>query len=156
MLLALYNLAGIGYEANAHGCRDFAEGLALIAQRRAQHTLPHMVVVALGADASISHREIGRALGMLCCTRLLVLVTPRELGGGSGSDATTIRQERAKHPRRIRVLDWVHYSAGHREWFQPDGLHLTTAGARAYTRLLARALRDAYPPPRKARRPRPK
>ena len=153
MLLALYNLAGIGYEANAQGCRQFEQGLTLIAQRRAARTLPHMVVIALGADASISHSDIGRALGLLCCTHLLVLVTPRELGGGSGSDAATVREEGAKHRGRILVLDWVRYSAGHGDWFQPDGLHLTTAGARAFTHLLARALPYAYPRRRKASRP---
>ena len=39
-----------------------------------------------------------------CCTRLLVLVTPRELGGGSGSDAATVRDEARRHRGRIRLL----------------------------------------------------
>jgi hypothetical protein len=148
MLLALYNLAGVGYEANAHGCRQFPEALALLDQRKAQNTLPHMVLIALGADGSVTPDDIGQALGLVCCTRLLVLVTSRELGGGSGSDAATVRDEGRKHFKRILVLDWVNYSARHPEWFQPDGLHLTTAGAVAFTRLLAQAIPDAYPPRR--------
>jgi lysophospholipase L1-like esterase len=147
MLLALYNLAAIGYEANAHGCRGFTEALALIRQRKAAGTLPHMVVIALGADGSITHDDIGEALGQLCCMRLLVLVTPRELGGGSGADAAVVRDEVHRHRGRTLLLDWVSDSAGHGAWFQPDGLHLTTAGAIAFTDLLRRALPDAYPPP---------
>jgi hypothetical protein len=112
-----------------------------------------MVVIALGADGSISGREIGETLGLLCCTRLLVLVTPRELGGGSGADAATVRAEVRHHPGRTRLLDWVQFSAGHGDWFQPDGLHLTTAGASAFTSFLAQALRWAYPPPRRRRPP---
>jgi hypothetical protein len=150
MLLALFDLARVGYEANAHGCRQFPEALALLRQRKAHGTLPHMVVIALGADGSISHEQIGETLGLLCCTRLLVLVTPRELGGGSGSDAATVREEARRHRGRIRLLDWVKFSAG-RAWFQPDGLHLTTAGAAAFTRLLAMALPYANPP----RKPKP-
>jgi hypothetical protein len=145
MLLALYNLAGVGYEANAHGCRQFDEALAMLRDRRAQNTLPHMVVIALGADGSVTGADVGQALGLLCCTRLLVLVTPRELGGGWGSDAVTVREEGRLHPNRVLVLDWVRYSAGHGEWFQPDGLHLTTDGANAFTRLLSQALPYAYP-----------
>ena len=30
-------------------------------------------------------------------------------------------------PRRVKVLDWVAYSAGHRDWFWGDGLHLAAA-----------------------------
>lgn len=153
MLLALYELAAIGYDANAHGCRQVPEALSLIEARKADGTLPHMVVVALGADGSVTHAEVGQMLGVLCCTRLLVLVTPRELGGGSGSDAVTVREEVGRHSGRAKLLDWVAYSSGHPEWFQPDGLHLTTDGANAFTRLLARALPWAYPkPPHKKRR----
>jgi lysophospholipase L1-like esterase len=145
MLLALDELAATGYEANAHGCREFGEALRLLRARRRAGTLPHMVVIALGADGSVTDKDIGQALGLLCCTRLLVLVTPRELGGGSGSDAKTVRAEVRRHRGRTMLLDWVRYSAGHGGWFQPDGLHLTPSGARAFTRLLKLALPYAYP-----------
>ncbi len=146
MLLALDQLAARGYDVNAHGCRQFPEALALVGSLRRAGRLPHMMVIALGADGSIGHRQIGRALGLLCCTRLLVLVTPRELGGGSGTDAAAVREEVARHPGRTRLLDWVAYSRGHGDWFQPDGLHLTSTGASAFTGFLARALPWAYPP----------
>ncbi|MGH2913948.1 MAG: hypothetical protein ACRDMX_03065 [Solirubrobacteraceae bacterium] len=148
MLLSLYDLAGIGFEANAHGCRQFPEALALLRARRAAGTLPHMVVIALGADGSVTHDDIGEALGLLCCTHLLVLVAPRELGGGSGIDAVTVREEVRRHHNRAMLLDWVTHSAGHSAWFQPDGLHLTTTGATAFTDFLARALPYAYPKPK--------
>jgi hypothetical protein len=148
MLLALQNLTSAGYEVNAHGCREWGEAMALLRAGKAAGTLPHMVVIALGADGSITRADVGQALGLLCCTRLLVLVTPRELGGGSGSDAVTVRQEVFKHHNRAKVLDWVRYSAGRGGWFQPDGLHLTYSGAAAFTRLLKQALPWAYPTPK--------
>ena len=49
-----------------------------------------------------------------------------------------------RSPRRVKVLDWPRYSAGHREWFQPDGLHLTFSGARAYTRLMRKLIPLAH------------
>jgi hypothetical protein len=157
MLLALYDLARRGFDANAHGCRQFPEALRLLDSLKRTGRLPHMVVIALGADGGISHAEIGQALGLLCCRRLLVLVTPRELGGGSGADAVTVRQEERKHRGRARLLDWVKYSRGRGYWFQPDGLHLTTSGALAFTRLLAQSLPWAYVkhrrPPRRRTHP---
>jgi hypothetical protein len=149
MLLALEDLAAHGFDVNAHGCRQWPEAQTLLEGLKRAGRLPHMVVIALGADGSISGREIGETLGLLCCTRLLVLVTPRELGGGSGADAATVRAEVRSHPGRTRLLDWVRFSAGHGDWFQPDGLHLTTAGATAFTGFLAQALRWAYPPHRR-------
>lgn len=154
MLLSLPGLAARGYLANAHGCRQFYQALEMLSQLKAQGTLPHMVVIALGANGYVTHTDVGLALGLLCCTRELVLVTPRQLGGSSGENAIVEREEARKHPGRLRLLDWVNYSAGHPDWFQPDGLHLTLPGVAAFTRLLATALPYAYPHPKKHKRKR--
>jgi hypothetical protein len=147
MLLALPQLAAAGFDVNAHGCRQFSEALTLLAGLAHAHLLPHLVVIALGADGSITSADIAETLRILGRDRELVLVTPRELGGGSGSDAATVRASARERPRQIHVLDWVHESEGHPAWFQPDGLHLTFAGADAFTRSLRQALRYAPPTP---------
>jgi hypothetical protein len=140
MLLALPALARIGYKANARGCRQFAEGLRLLRDTRRSHQLPHLVVLALGADASINAGQIQQAKKILGPKRKLGLVTPRETGGGESNDARVIRNAGQRDPRRVKVLDWVHYSAGHGNWFQPDGLHLTFSGAKAFARLLKKLI----------------
>ena len=145
MLLAMDNLSRAGFNVNAHGCRGWEEGLALVRHRAAEKKLPHLVVMALGADFTISWRDIRRALHVLGPDRVLGLVTPRELGGGSGSDAVHCREAAAHYKRRVLLLDWVKYSRGRGGWFQPDGLHLTYAGARAFARLFKRALPYAQP-----------
>ena len=48
MLLALGDLADEGYRANARGCRQYPEGLALIRDLRSHDKLPRLVVIALG------------------------------------------------------------------------------------------------------------
>jgi hypothetical protein len=145
MLLGLEDLARRGYYANARGCRGFEEGLSLLRKRRRRGRLPHLVVLALGADFGISRREVRRALHILGPRRRLGLVTPRESGGGSGRDAVVVREAGRRYPRRVKVLDWVRLSAGHGSWFQADGLHLTYRGAHHFARLLARAIPWAYP-----------
>jgi hypothetical protein len=140
MLLALPALARVGYKVNARGCRQFAEGLRLLRDSRRRHELPHLVVLALGADASVTAGEIQQAKKILGPKRKLGLVTPRELGGGQSNDANVIRNAGQRDPERVKVLDWVHYSAGHSSWFQPDGLHLTFSGAKAFARLLKKLI----------------
>ncbi|MDQ6804249.1 MAG: hypothetical protein M3065_04645 [Actinomycetota bacterium] len=152
MLLSLPGLAAKGYAVNAQGCRQFFQAVALLGQLKAQGRLPHMVAIALGANGAVTHQDVGGALGLMCCTRKLVLVTPRQLGGASGQNAVIEHIEARKHPGRLLVLDWVRASAGHSNWFQPDGLHLTLPGVAAFTRLLATALPSAYPPHKRRRR----
>jgi hypothetical protein len=146
MLLALPALARVGYKANARGCRQFAEGLRILRDARRAHQLPHLVVLALGADATVTGRQIDQAKKILGPKRKLGLVTPRELGGGESNDAQVIRNAGQRDPQRIKVLDWVHYSAGHSSWFQPDGLHLTFSGAKAFARLLKKLIPIAKTP----------
>ena len=147
MLLALPQLTASGFDVNAHGCRQFPEALALMSGLARANRLPHLVVIALGADGSVTPGDIAETLQILGRGRQLVLVTPRELGGGSGSDAETVRASLHTRPLQIHVLDWVRESQGHPGWFQPDGLHLTFAGADAFARSLRRALAYAAPTP---------
>ncbi len=140
MLLAVHNLAHAGYRVDARGCRQFTEGIGVVGAAKRQHRLPHMTAIALGADASISRSQIEHTLHLLGPRRVLCLVTPRELGGGSGPDAEHVRDAGRRHPHRVRVLDWVNFSQGHPGWFQPDGLHLTFPGAHAFTKLFRKCL----------------
>jgi lysophospholipase L1-like esterase len=40
-----------------------------------------------------------------------------------------------RHPQ-VTVIDWNTYARGHSDWFQPDGLHPTGAGAEALARFM--------------------
>lgn len=152
MLLAVHNLARAGYRVNAHGCRQFPEGIGLVGQAKRRHMLPHMTAIALGADASVKRSQIEHTLHLIGGRRVLCLVTPIELGGGSGNDARVVRDAGRRHPHRVRVLDWLNFSHGHGDWFQPDGVHLTTTGAHGFTKLFRKCLPLAragkFPAPR--------
>lgn len=146
MLLALPNLADEGYRANAHGCRQWAEGLDVIRDFKREDHLPKLVVIALGSNGVVTKGDVHEALDLVGKKRTLGLVTPRESGGGSSNDADVIREEAAAHANRIVLLDWVQYSSGHTSWFQPDGLHLTFEGATAFAKLLKKPLKDLPKP----------
>ncbi len=69
---------------------------------------------------------------------MLAFVTPKR--SWRALDAGPIWKAARIHPDRVKVIDWVSYSAGHAEWFVGDGTHLTRQGVAAYTRLLATVL----------------
>jgi hypothetical protein len=147
MLGAADRLAHTGFEVDARGCRQMGAGLDLLAERRRAGTLPRIVIVALGTNWVLTRADVRRALAILGPRRLLVLVTPRELGGGSSSDAQVVRDAGRRHPRRVAVADWVRVSAGHSGWFAGDGIHLGQGGIDGMVRMLRPYLRAKPPEP---------
>jgi hypothetical protein len=146
MLLALEDLAKVGYRANARGCRQYPEGIDLIRRQKNKGHLPRLVVIALGSNGVITKADLKTALDLVGKKRFLGLATPREAGGGAGHDAEVVREFARDHKNRVYPLDWVEYSAGHTAWFQPDGLHLTFAGAEAMAKLFKKAIKKLLPP----------
>jgi hypothetical protein len=144
MLGAVDELAAIGFDVDARGCRQMGEAIDVMTGYGRR--LPSVVLVFVGANWTISTAEVRAALRVAGPDRMLGLVTPRETGGVAGSDAAVVRAAGRRWPDRVRVLDWVAYTAGHGEWFAPDGLHLGPGGADAMARLFRQALAWLSPP----------
>jgi hypothetical protein len=140
LILSLPTLRHEGISADAQGCRQYAQGLDMLAGLRRQGRLTRVVIVALGANGPVTEANVDRALTILGKTRVLVMVTHWKPGHRAGNDTALIRREARRHPGRVVVLDWIVASTRSPGWFQPDGLHLTFPGAAAFGRFLARAI----------------
>ena len=143
MILAIKGLAKHGYHANAHGCRQWYQGVDIIKQKRRANHLPHLLTMALGSNGEVTQADINSALRALPKNKVLAMVTPRSYHGSAGKGAKHMRHAAQRHPHRILLLDWVKYSSRHKGaggWFGPDGLHLTYTGAAAYARFLSKAI----------------
>ena len=108
MLLSVPGLAAAGYDVNAQGCRQFYEGVTLMAQLKSSRLLPRMVVLALGANGPIRGSDVSAALKLLGPDGLLVLVTSKNVQANVALDFLAARED----PRHVLVLDWAKYSAG--------------------------------------------
>jgi hypothetical protein len=145
-ILAAPLLGRLGLEADARGCRQFGQGVQMLAARRRARTLPHVVVLALGANGAIGDGQVAAVLRIIGRHRVLALVTAKR---SATSDATMHRAAK-RHPDRVLLVDWVRHSAGHGAWFAGDGLHVGQEGARAYARLIRRSVAPyAFPPVRR-------
>jgi hypothetical protein len=130
-----------GFAVDALACRTFAQGLAVMRERR----LPDLVVMALGSNAAVTGAELEQALDMVGPFARLMLVLPKEIGGAPDRDGRIMRAFEQAHPDQVTTLDWPAYSAGHDDWFAPDGLHLTTDGARGFAQMIGEAVEFAPP-----------
>src|SRR5262249_6603854 len=137
LLGAAAAVAARGYEVDVRGCRQMSEGLDLLRARARAGTLPRFVVIVLGTNGAITRGDVGAALRIVGRKRLLGLVTPRESGGGSGSDAATLRAIAHERPRRTLLLDWVAFAGRRGGLTYGDGIHLAAAGQQAMAELLA-------------------
>ena len=102
-------------------------------------TLQPDVVIHTGNNGIISPDQLRTTLAALRDRTRVVLVTdrvPRDWQDPNNATITGV----AKGFRNVVVLDWHTLSAGRNDWLYSDGLHLTPAGARAYARLVRRAL----------------
>ena len=130
-----------GFAVEALACRTFAQGLRVMSERR----LPDLVVMALGSNAAVSGAELDKALEMVGPFARLMLVLPKRIGGARDPDGRIMRAFEQAHPDQVTTLDWPAYSAGHGDWFAPDGLHLTTDGARGFAQMIGEAVEFAPP-----------
>jgi hypothetical protein len=150
MIFAAPVLGRLGTEADARGCRSFADGVGILAARKRAGRLPHVAVLALGANGGVDRAGIARALRVMGPRRVLALVTPRNTAGAQRA----MRSAAARHPERVLLIDWVAHSAGRDGWFGEDGLHVTPAAAEVYARLIRRRIGPvAFPPVRSLRMP---
>src|SRR5581483_5107549 len=92
LLGAVPQVAHLGYEVNTRGCRMWDEGAHIVFQRKRSGTLPHLVGMFLGADWTVSVAQIRKVMAIMGPKRVLVLVTPRELGGRGCADAAHERE----------------------------------------------------------------
>ena len=113
MIFAAPYLSRRGFEADAKGCRQFGEGVGMLAVRKRRHSLPRVAILALGANGPIGRGTMARALHVMGRHRVLALVTARR---SPISDREMHRAARL-HPDRVLLIDWVAYSAGHGSWF---------------------------------------
>lgn len=81
--------------------------------------------------------EVLRALAAAHVERVFWVTLKASRGAYAASNA--LIEAAARRHRDVSVVDWNACSAGHADWFAPDGLHLSAAGAEG----LASCMHDA-------------
>jgi hypothetical protein len=125
--------------------RQFGSVAARIIARQKAGRLAPVVVIHTGTNGVIPANELADLLGELTDNTRVVLVNthvPRSWGEES-NDA--LAAAAAKYPNVV-LADWAAVAQGRREYFAPDGVHLTQPGGRAYAAVIAQALGGCQDP----------
>lgn len=108
------------------------------AQARAGRLAPD-VLIHVGDNGIIDPSQLHNTLALLRDRQRVVLMTVRVPRDWEGPNNDIIRSAAGQFAN-VKVVDWRALSAGHLDdWIYSDGLHLTAAGAIAYTRIVLHA-----------------
>lgn len=139
MLGAKSELKRRGFVINATVSRQAYSAPAMVRKRGA--TLPQTLVVHLGTNGTFPLETCRRLVQNAGPSRRVFLLTVSVPRSWERSNNATIRRCAASFPAsRVAVVDWKGLASRHPEWFYSDGVHLKSAGARGYARLIDRAV----------------
>lgn len=126
-------------DVDAQVGRQLSAGTALLAERKRRDLLADTVIVHLGNNSPINARQLSELLEVLKDTPQVVLVNlkvPRPYESANNALLT----EAGIHYPNVTLIDWHGPSLTEKKVFARDGMHLTGAGVRLYTRLISQTL----------------
>lgn len=132
-------LAARGVHVYAAVSRQWYAGLDVVHALAASHQLLPTLIFALGTNGTVTAQEIDQLVATARGVRRIVLVTVRVPRVWESSDNAVIQAGPRRYPGLISLADWYTASAGQTGWFAGDGVHLTPAGAQAFTTVLLSA-----------------
>jgi peptidoglycan/LPS O-acetylase OafA/YrhL len=142
-----------GIVVDAQIGQQLTQVAADVGQLKAQGDVGTRLILELGTNGYYSPTQLVALLHALGPMRRIVLVNTRETRPWEQGVNQTIAQVARSYPNTTMV-DWYTVSANQPQYFEPDGVHLTPTGARAYASLLARAVQPPTPVPARTTAPR--
>ncbi|GMA51201.1 acyltransferase [Alicyclobacillus contaminans] len=120
--------------------RQLYQAPPVLAQWRADGKLGNIVVIELGTNGPFSQQQMTSLLAEAGDANVILVNTrvPRPWQDVVNQALASVARKRP----HTELVDWYRASAGHAEYFAPDGVHLTLAGARVYANLVATAIHN--------------
>ena len=98
------------------------------------------MLIHVGDNGIISPAQLDYTLHALKAAKRVVLMTVRVPREWQDPNNNTIRSVGHRYDN-VDIVDWHALASAHPAWVYSDGIHLTSAGAVAYTRIVMTALR---------------
>jgi len=141
MLGAKGQLRRRGYAVNAAVSRQSYSAPAMV--RKRSGSLPRNVVVHLGTNGTFPLETCKRIVANAGPQRRVFLLTVAVRRSWERPNNVVIRRCAQAFPAgRVTVVDWKALAKRHPSWFYSDGIHLKSAGAVGYARLINRVVTE--------------
>ncbi len=117
----------------------------ILQQRSAAGQLEDVVVVHIGNNGPFSAEKFDEMMRVLAGVRKVLVVNmtvPPDVNNPIAVPNNAMLAEGVRRYPNTVLVDWHAASAGHPEFVERDGIHLTLQGAQAYAELIATHLAD--------------
>jgi lysophospholipase L1-like esterase len=125
---------------NARVGRQAPELLEVIKNDKA-NMVGSTIILNLGNNNKLSEDQVAAIFAEIAEQPRIIVVNTAVPRGWRDENNTLIAKYAAQYGARL--IDWASISAGHPEYFGPDGVHLVPAGVRAYVDAIAAQLTDS-------------
>jgi hypothetical protein len=134
-----------GVSIDAAISRQVSDGIKTLQRWRSDDLLGDVVIVHLGNNGTFSEKQFDQMMKVLSDVRLVVFVNLKVTRDWQDSNNEVLADGVERYDNAV-LVDWHAASAGRREIFLSDGIHLRGEGPSLYAGLIAAAI-AANPPP---------
>ena len=109
-----------------------------------QDIVGDVVVFALGTNGVATDEQLDTLIGAVGADKHIWLINTRSTTSWMGETNDTLARAADRYDN-VELIDWYNLSAGHGDWFDGDGTHLSEAGAQAYVDMVKNAVQSYLP-----------
>jgi peptidoglycan/LPS O-acetylase OafA/YrhL/lysophospholipase L1-like esterase len=119
--------------------RQMSQAVEVVKKMKQEGTLGDTVIIELGTNGSFNKNQLISMIELIGPDRKIIFINTRVPRPWETVVNNALKDVTAKFTNTT-LVDWYAASAGHNEYFSPDGVHLNAKGAKAYAALVAKAL----------------
>ncbi|PEL74025.1 acetyltransferase [Bacillus wiedmannii] len=119
--------------------RQLSKAIPVVEQLKNEGNLGNNVIIGLGTNGAFTTEQLVSLIKLIGNERKIIFINTRVPRPWESIVNERLKATVTKYPN-VTLVDWYAASAGKKDYFAPDGVHLTNVGAEAYAALVAKAV----------------
>lgn len=119
--------------------RQLSKAIPVVEQLKNEGNLGNYVIIGLGTNGAFTTEQLVSLIKLIGNERKIIFINTRVPRPWESIVNERLKVTVTKYPN-VTLVDWYAASAGKKDYFAPDGVHLTNVGAEAYAVLVAKAV----------------
>ncbi|MGK9485071.1 acyltransferase family protein [Bacillus cereus group sp. MYBK29-1] len=119
--------------------RQLSKAIPVVEQLKNEGNLGNYVIIGLGTNGAFTTEQLVSLIKLIGNERKIIFINTRVPRPWESIVNERLKVTVTKYPN-VNLVDWYAASAGKKDYFAPDGVHLTNVGAEAYAVLVAKAV----------------
>ncbi|EEK84147.1 Acyltransferase 3 [Bacillus cereus ATCC 4342] len=119
--------------------RQLSKAIPVVEQLKNEGNLGNYVIIGLGTNGAFTTEQLVSLIKLIGNERKIIFINTRVPRPWESIVNERLKVTVTKYSN-VTLVDWYAASAGKKDYFAPDGVHLTNVGAEAYAVLVAKAV----------------